>query len=329
MEPTPFISVIIPTYNRLQHVTAALESVLAQSYSSFEVIIVDDGSADGTREHIERLISSRSTSAPTLRYLFQSNQGSSAARNRGIAEARGQWIAFLDSDDKWYPGKLEWQVRAVEAYKDSCGACITDARLVNNSGMETTSFYQTGKSYGQEIGLVENAVERLALTFDHFWVTSLLIRSDLARKIGGFDPSIQFCEDHDFNFRLSLITSFCYVNKLLVQLDRSPAPSAIRPWEKAEVRLQNKQRMLEKWLKQATLPDKVRQIVVRNLRQTHNAWANWYLEGGRYEEARGALSTALRIEPGGTLMLKWILARVAPPLARRLTPKTREYTAWA
>ncbi len=329
MDQTPFVSVVIPTYNRLQQVTAALESVLAQSYTKFEVIIIDDGSEDGTTEHIERLIRNRPAGTPAVRYLFQANQGSSTARNRGISEARGQWIAFLDSDDKWYPDKLEQQVRAVEAYKDACGACITDARLVNDSGMEATSFHETGKSYGQEIGLVENAVERLARSFDHFWITSLLVRSELARKIGGFDPGIQFCEDHDFNFQLSLTTSFCYVNKLLVQLDRSPASSIIRPWEKAEVRFQNKQRMLEKWLKQATLPDNVRKIVVGNLRQTLSAWANWYLEGGRYAEAREALSAALRIEPGGALMLKWILARIAPSLARRLAPKTREYTAWA
>lgn len=325
---TPFVSVVIPTYNRLRKVTAALESVLAQSYSSFEVIIVDDGSEDGTRQHIGRLISSQSGGASTVRYIFQSNQGSSAARNRGIAEARGEWIAFLDSDDTWLPGKLEWQVRAAEIYKDVCGACITDARLVNDSGMEATSFHQNGKSYLQETGLVENVVENLANTFDHFWVTSLLVRSELARQIGGFDPSIQFCEDQDFNFRLSLTTSFCYVNKVLVQLDRSADSSTIRPWEKAEVRLQNQQRMLEKWLRDATLTSKVRNIIGRKLRQIHSAWANWYLETERYDEARQAVTMALKIAPTGALMIKWMLVRIAPSFARKLTPKAKAYTAW-
>jgi glycosyltransferase involved in cell wall biosynthesis len=327
MAYTPFVSVVIPTFNRLRQLTTAVDSVLAQSYFSFEVIVVDDGSQDGTREHVESLISTRSGSKIPLRYIFQANGGSSAARNRGIAEARGEWIAFLDSDDIWYPDKLQWQVRAAETYKDVCGACITDARLVNDSGMETTSFRQTGKTYTQEIGLAENAAERLASTFDHFWVTSLLVRSELARQIGGFDPNIQFCEDHDFNFRLSLVTSFCYVNRVLVQLDRSPASSEIRPWEKAEVRLQNKQRMLEKWLKDATLLPKIRKIVARNLRQTHSAWANWYLEAERYPEARAALSSAMKIEPTGALIMKWTLARMAPSFARKLTPKAKTYTA--
>jgi glycosyltransferase involved in cell wall biosynthesis len=323
----PFVSVVIPTYNRLRQLTIALESVLSQSYSNFEVIVVDDGSEDGTGESIESLIGGRSVSAPTVRYVFQTNKGSSVARNRGIAEARGEWIAFLDSDDLWYPEKLEWQVRATEAYKDRCGACMTDAKLVNDSGLATTSFRETGRTYTEEIGLAENVVERLAWTFDHFWITSLLVRSELARQIGGFDPNIQFCEDHDFNFRLSLATSFCYVNKVLVQLDRSPASSAIRPWEKAEVRLRNKQRMLEKWSRDAALPPRIRKIVARNIRQTHSAWANWYLEGHRYAEARDALFRAMKTDFTGQLFAKWMIVRIAPSFARRLAPKAKAYTA--
>jgi glycosyltransferase involved in cell wall biosynthesis len=327
MTDKPFISVVIPTYNRLRQLCAALDSVLAQSYSSFEVIIVDDGSDDGTREHVDNLISSRSESDRTVRYFFQSNQGSSAARNRGIAEARGEWIAFLDSDDIWYPDKLEWQVRAVETYRGLCGACITDARLVKNSETETTSFHETGKTYSQGIGIAENVVERLAWTFDHFWVTCLLVRSEIARQIGGFDSNIRFCEDHDFNFRLSLVTSYCYVNKILVQLDRSPAPATIRPWEKAEVRLLNKQHMLEKWFKDVTLPPRVRKSVTRGLRQAHSAWANWCLETGRFKEARDALLAAMKIDPTSRLTVKWMLVWIAPSLARKLAPKMKEYTA--
>jgi len=327
MAYNPLISVVIPTYNRLRRVTAALDSVLAQSYSNFEVIVVDDGSEDGTGQAIESLIRSRSATAPTVRYVFQTNQGSSAARNRGIAEARGEWIAFLDSDDIWYPEKLQWQVRAAEVFKDVCGACITDARLVNDSGMEKTSFRETRRTYAQEIGLAENVVERLAWTFDHFWVTCLLVRSELARQIGGFDPGIQFCEDHDFNFRLSLVTSFCYVNKVLVQLDRSPASSKIRPWERAEVRLQNKQQMLEKWLRDAILPPGIRKIIVRGLRHSYSAWANWYLEGQRYAEAREALFRAMRADLTWQLVVKWMLVRTSPSFARKLTPKAKAYTA--
>ena len=327
MDYAPLISVVIPTYNREDQLSAALDSVLAQTYPNFEVIVVDDGSVDGTGAKMQRIIPQESARTQEIRYFLQSNQGSSAARNKGIAEARGEWIAFLDSDDVWYPEKLAWQVRAIEAFKDTCGACFTDARLVSDSGLDATSFQSTNRAYDQPIGVASNLLDRLASSFDHIWLTCLLVRTDLARKIGGFDPKISFCEDHDFNFRLSLVTSYCYVNKPLAQLDRSPAPVTTRPWEKAEVRLVNKQAMLEKWLKLDTLPPSVRRTVAGILGQTHSAWGNWYLETGRDAEAPRAIAKAIRLQPTGALVVKWVLARVAPAFARKLMPKAKAYTA--
>lgn len=323
----PLVSVVIPTYNRSQQLAVAIHSVFVQTFRDFELIVVDDGSTDGTEGQMECLLANLDRDGvPQCRYFRQVNQGSSAARNRGIAEARGAWIAFLDSDDIWCPEKLEWQIRAVESFGGEFGACITDARLVDDSGIETTSFRETRRAYTGTFAVADRTVERLATSFDHFWITSLLVRTELARKIGGFDANIQFCEDHDFNFRLSLVSSFCCVNKILVVLDRSPAPADIRPWERAEVRLRNGQLMREKWLRDPALPAPIRKIVERELRQVHSAWANWYLESERYEEARGALSRAMRLGSTSRLMVKWAVARVAPSFARRLTPKAKAYT---
>src|SRR5215472_13795712 len=91
----PKVSVIIPTYNRADKVRKGIDSALAQTLSELEVIVVDDGSEDGTGMILSEIYGKR------IRYYFQSNQGVSAARNRGIQEARGEWIAFLDSDDCW------------------------------------------------------------------------------------------------------------------------------------------------------------------------------------------------------------------------------------
>src|ERR1035438_5349058 len=112
MSYRPFVSVVVPTFNRSRQVQSALKSVLAQTYPEFEVIVVDDGSTDGTAEALQQFISQRGGNGKPIRYFFQSNQGQSAARNKGIAEARGEWIAFLDSDDVWLPEKLEWQMCA-------------------------------------------------------------------------------------------------------------------------------------------------------------------------------------------------------------------------
>jgi glycosyltransferase involved in cell wall biosynthesis len=326
MSYRPLVSVVIPTYNRARQAQAALISVLGQTYPEVEIIVVDDGSTDGTGEAVQRLIGQQSGRGRNLRYYFQLNQGPSAARNKGIAEASGDWIAFLDSDDFWLPEKLEWQVRAIEEFKDQCGACITDAKLVDNLGMDTTAFREGGKRYRHTLGLDAEAVRNLAKSFDHFWTSALMARADVVRQVGQFDPLLMFNEDADFLFRLSLATSFCYVNKPLLVIDRSCSPSGsnCRPWDQVEVRLRGRQAMLEKWLRlDSKLPGDVRKTVVQNLRQIHSAWTNWYLEHLRYEEARRAVSTAISYQFTSKLAIKWMLTRVAPRVATKISPKVR------
>ena len=323
-----FISVVIPTYNRGPQVQVALKSVLAQTYPEFEAIVVDDGSTDGTGEVLQQLISQQGGNGKPIRYFFQPNQGQSAARNKGIAEARGEWIAFLDSDDVWLPEKLEWQVRAIEQFKSKCGACVTDARLVDNLGMDTTAFRESEKHYQEALGIDPEAAGSLVKTRDPFWVSTLLIRTDLAKQVGWFDPHLKYAEDHDFLFRVSLATSFCYANKPLSLIDRSKSPqgSICRPWDQVEVRLRGSQSMLEKWLKlDSKLPPDVRKVVVQNLRHIHSAWTNWYLEHERYEEARQAVSMAIKYQRTSKLAIKWTLIQVAPSFARRISPKMRVY----
>jgi glycosyltransferase involved in cell wall biosynthesis len=322
----PFVSVVIPTFNRVQQVQAALMSVLAQTYPEYEVVVIDDGSTDGTGEAIQRLISQQRGNGKQIRYFFQPNQGQSAARNKGIDEARGEWIAFLDSDDVWLSEKLEWQVRAIEQFKGKCNACITDARLVDNRGNDTTAFRKSGKGYQERLGMDPGASATLVRYRDPFWVSTLLVRLDVVKQLGSFDAHIGYAEDHDFLFRLSLATTFCYVNKPLAQLDRSKSPqgSICRPWDRVEVRLRGSQSMFEKWLKlDAKLPEDVRRTIVQNLRHVHSAWTNWYLEHEQYEEARAAASKAIGYELTSKLAVKWALTRFAPSFARRISPKMR------
>jgi glycosyltransferase involved in cell wall biosynthesis len=328
MSYRPFVSVVIPTFNRARQVQAALKSVLTQTYPEFEVIVIDDGSTDGTRETLQQIVSPQGSNGKQVRYCFQPNQGQSAARNNGIDEARGEWVAFLDSDDVWLPDKLEWQLRAIEQFGDKCCACVTDARLVDDLGADTTAFHVSGKQYRQTLGIEAEATKNLAKSFDHFWTSTLMARTDLIRQVGQFDPHLEFAEDHDLLFRLSLATSYCYVSKPLSIIDRSCSPpgSTSRPWDQVEVRLRCRQSMLEKWLtSNSNLAGNVRKIIVGNLRQTHSAWTNWYLEHERYEEARQAVSKAVKYEFTATLAIKWILTHVAPTLARSMAPKVRFY----
>jgi glycosyltransferase involved in cell wall biosynthesis len=327
----PFVSVVIPTYNRARRTIAAIESVLAQTYPNREIIVIDDGSTDGSSEVIRQFLSQRTKPghlAQQIRYFDQPNQGPSAARNAGVERAQGEYTAYLDSDDVWLPEKLEWEVRALEQFKNECGACFTDARLVDDSGAEMTTFRFWGRHYEQITGVEPDAVRLLARSFCGFWVSTLLARTDLIKRIGGFDPAVRFAEDRDFYFRLSLVTSLAYVNKLLARVDRTsrPSESKCRPWDEPEVRLGGEERMYENWLGMGrTLPPEVRRIVRQELRGVHSSWANWYLETERYAEARRAASRALKYELTFGVAVKWTLAWLAPTLVRRITARTKPY----
>jgi len=321
MSYRPFVSVVIPTYNRSQHVNAALESALAQTYSELEVIVVDDGSTDGTGETIQRLIRQHAGHGKPIRYFLQANQGPSVARNKGIGQARGEWIAFLDSDDVWLPEKLELQVQALQQFKGECGACFTDARLVNDLDMDASSFRSFGIHFDQTVGIASHSVLSIAEKFCGFWISTLLVRTDLARQIDGFDPEISGPEDRDFYFRLAVVSPLAYIDKPLVRIDRSASPpgSTNRPWDKWHVRLRSHQLMYEKWLGLgAALPPEVRKIVERNLRSVHSHWTNWYLVHEQYNEARRAASKALNYKFTSKLALKWMMTCFAPTIARKV-----------
>lgn len=320
------VSVVIPTFNRAEQTIAAIESVLAQTHSALEIIVVDDGSADVSVQTIQRFINRRVDDAGRILFVSQKNQGASVARNTGISKARGEYIAFLDSDDSWEPEKLECQMRVLEQHKSECGVCFTDARLLNNTGLDVSSFRAHKRNYNQSIGIDRDAVISLANSFSGFWVSTLLVRADIARQVGGFSSDISFVEDRDFHFRLALVTSVAYVDKQLVRIDRTPSPpeASVRPWDKVEVQFRQQQHMYEKWLSMGdALSPELRRTIQRNLGALHSHWANWYLENRRYDEAREAVSRAVKYKRAPGTTVKWALTWLAPAVARRITPKTR------
>jgi glycosyltransferase involved in cell wall biosynthesis len=322
---TSKVSAVIPTYNRTQQTFAAIESVLAQTHPNVEVIVVDDGSKDGSGEVVERYVGQKADAGFCVKFVSQRNQGASAARNTGIANASGEYIGFLDSDDIWLPEKLEWQLKALDQFQNECAACITDARLVDAGGLDRSSFESQGRRYPQTIGIDRGARESLAQSFC-FWISSLLVRAETIRRIGGFNPKISFVEDRDILFRLSLVTSMAYVNKLLIRTDRTPSvPGSIcRPWDDKEVQFRQQQLMLESWLEMgAALPPEVRKIVRQALGALHSHCTNWHLENLRYAEARHSVASAVRYKTRPGTVGKFVLTWLVPTLAGRVAPKTR------
>ncbi len=171
--PSPMVSAVIPTYNYGQYVCEAVESALNQTYRNMEVIVVDDGSTDDTRERLAPYMDS-------IRYIYQENQGLSAARNTGIRAASGEWIALLDSDDTWTPRKTEAQLRAAE-----------------QNGWDAVAAMHGG---------YREAVRTLSFE-DTFFVSpafgsSGLVRADCFERTGLFDEELRSVEDRDMMLRL-------------------------------------------------------------------------------------------------------------------------------
>ncbi len=316
----PKVSVIIPTYDRAAKVQRAIESVLIQTSTDLEVIVVDDGSSDGTGQVLAEKFGDR------IRYYAQSNQGVSVARNRGIEEARGEWIAFLDSDDLWEKNKLELQFEAFERFSHQCGACYTDTQLFNHP--ETRTLFQLAEmnyAHKGSIGVNSEVLRLLVRPGGAGMVvhlSSLLARSDVVRRTGGFDPKLLYSQDSEFMFRLALRTGFCFVNRPLVRFDRSPVETrhvgVSADWDKVEFFLKDSQLRLEGLLRLSEgLPQNVRKTIREQLRSVHSGWVNWYLETEQYAKARQAASRAARIDLTFNVAVKWLLTWTTPRLALR------------
>jgi glycosyltransferase involved in cell wall biosynthesis len=182
----PFVSVIIPTYNRGWILTEAIDSVLAQDYLDYELIVVDDGSTDNTREILD-------TYGQDIIVLRQANNGVSAARNRGIAEAGGQLVAFLDSDDLWLPRKLS---RQVDFFKFNPAAVINQTEEIwFRNGVRVNPKDRHRKPSGM---IFERSLGLCLVS-----PSAVMIQKTLFDAVGVFDENLPACEDYDLWLRIS------------------------------------------------------------------------------------------------------------------------------
>jgi glycosyltransferase involved in cell wall biosynthesis len=191
------VSIIIPTYNSAQYVTDAVDSVLNQTFGDLEVLIIDDGSTDETESVMCRYSSS-------VRYIRQQNSGVAAARNRGITESRGRYVAFLDADDTWLPDKLERQIAALRAHTDT-RVCYTAFTLVSSdlSPLAIVRSKRQGRAL-EDLLLRGNVVGSIC---------TVLCERSLFEKTGGFDQALSQCADWDMWVRLAALTEFLYLDE--------------------------------------------------------------------------------------------------------------------
>jgi len=201
---SPHVSVVITCYNYGRYLTGALESVFAQTFTDFEVIVVDDGSTDDTPA-----IMAKYAERPYLLYIRQDNGGQAKAKNTGFRNARGKYIGFLDADDLWEKDKLEKQLKLFSS--DSIGVVYTRPRYIDGDGRDL-DFKLTGEYLKPQRGRVTNF-----LFMDNFIpFSSALVRRDCLERFGAFDETLKMGIDWDLWLRISTVYQFDFVDEPLL-----------------------------------------------------------------------------------------------------------------
>ncbi len=238
----PLVSVIIPTFNRGYCLEDSLRSVLAQSFADFELIVVDDGSTDDTAVLVGRF--------PAVKLIrLEKNRGVSFARNRGVVAARGNYIAFLDSDDLWEPRKLAAQIKWMERRPDS-QVVYTDEIWIRN-GTRVNPANKHRKYSGD--------VFQYCLPLCIVSPSSVLLRTKMLSNIGGFDESMRVCEDYDLWLRIAQRYPFhCIDEKLITKRGGHDDQLSRKYWGMDRWRVF----ALEKLLQENQLDDEQRNRVV-------------------------------------------------------------------
>jgi glycosyltransferase involved in cell wall biosynthesis len=315
MECVLRISALIPTYNRRTFTCRAIDSVFAQTLPVDEVIVVDDGSTDGTAEEILSRYGSRVT------LLRQKNAGVSAARNSGIRIARGEWLAFLDSDDVWSPRKLELQFDAISSLgANEFGACFTDCVFDGNAEMKVSAFKSAGLESRSTFGALRDPARYVLARHPVIFVQNLVVRRSLIEELGGFDEGMVVSEDTDILFRLALSTKVCFVAEALVRIDRTPCRDVglCELYGSKDDRVYDSlERMYSKWLTlppHSTMP--YRPTIRELLLSTRYEYAIAKARRFRLVGALRKLHSARAMEDGYGAVIATLLSRVVRKMQR-------------
>jgi glycosyltransferase involved in cell wall biosynthesis len=294
----PPVSVVIPAYNRAATIRAAIVSVLRQTWSDFELVVVDDGSTDDT------LAAARAVEDPRLRVLAAPrNLGAAGARNLGVAEARGTWIAFQDSDDEWLPTKLEKQMARLATRPENGGdwvgaycGLLTVGGLDARPGERTQLRYVPNPSVTPTEGdILEPLLERNMIS-----TQTLVVRRDVFLALGSFDETTTPIEDWDFALRLAHRGPIAFVDEPLVHQHFSP--DSITRW--VEQRLAAQERVVEKNMA-------LYEGRPAALARQYYILAGINRQAGRISEAKAFLARARRLQPASLrpwTMSAWIAA---------------------
>ncbi len=292
---SPQISVVLPAYNGSCYLAEAINSVLKQTYRSYELIVVDDGSTDDTALVLQPYLN-QELRQPSIRYVYQTNQGVGAARNHGIRLAQADWIAFLDQDDVWLPDKLALQVDCLES-QPQLGIVHSGWQIVDAAG-RLLSAVQPWRG-----------LPTLDLTAWIQWkpvfLGAMLFRRDWLTQIGGFNQRWQQTGDVDLVLRLAALDCpAAWVQQATVQYRQHSANAS----RNVQVQITELEAVLQQFFCQADLPQTVRSLEPASRHQSW-VWSAWrFYQAGFNQEMANCLEKALNCtkKPFTVVLCDWI-----------------------
>lgn len=285
------VSVVITTHNRVQLLKQAVASVLNQSYQNLECIVVDDASNDGTYEYMQSLYDERVIS---IRIPKSESHGGNYARNIGIKEASGDYIAFLDDDDFWLKTKLQKQVEKMESEEDVglvyCGRIIyVDNEFAFEQSPDSEFCGDLGKKVFEKIFCTTSAI---------------MVRKDILNRIGGFDENLAFWQEYDLLIRVCQITKVAYADEALIVFrnnfkDKNRLSNKYEEWKQAVQQIYGKYYSIIK-----DLPNNTRKRM--RLVYLENASSRCYITG-RKKELHAILKEIYQLNHSKVSYIKYIL----------------------
>jgi glycosyltransferase involved in cell wall biosynthesis len=260
------VSVIIPTYNRSSFLIQAVESVLDQSFRNFELLIIDDGSIDETKDILKRF-------GERINYIYQEHKGVSKARNLGIKLSKGRFISFLDSDDLWKKEKLARQIEVFNQNKELM-ICYT-----NEIWIRKGRFVNPKKKHQKYSGWIFDKCLPLCIVS----LSSAMIKREVFDEIGLFDEKLLACEDYDFWLRASRRYFFYFIEEpLIIKRGGHSDQLSKKYWGMDRFRVKS----LSRLLREDNLSKEEKNLVYFYLKEKCRILINGFLKRGRIEEAK-------------------------------------------
>lgn len=309
---TPLVSVIIPAYQIAPFVGATLDSVFAQTFRDFEVVVVNDGSPD--TEEFERAL------APYLsrvRYFRQENRGAGAARNHGLREARGEFVAFLDGDDLWLPSYLEEQLKFIRA--GGFDLVYADALLFGDSPLAGKTYMQTAPSDGPVnfLTLIRNECNVIT--------SGVVARRRAVLDAGLFDESLRNAQDFELWVRLARRGArLAYQRKVLLRYRYHEGSLSGDVLNRARREWRVTKQIADTYELTAEERAVVEGMLERQQATLELETGRQHLLDGKFREARASFERAQRVLPGWKLRAALLLLRLAPRLASRLARRREQ-----